>query len=427
MMTSTSLPADRTTPDRATLPSFAKTVAILSALMAFASISTDLYLPAMPTLGQSLGGSQGSVELTLSSFLIGFSLGQLFWGPIGDRYGRRAPILFGLVLFMIGSAGCALAGSVAQLIVWRIVQAAGACAGPVLARAMARDLYGRDRAAQLLSTLMLVMGIAPLLGPLIGGQVLLIGSWRLIFWLLVVLGIAIFAAVLRLPESLPRERRSTIGLGAVLGNYWLMAKSRTIMGYAIASGCYYGGIYAYLAGTPTAYISYYHVAPQAYGLLFGLGIIGQMLLNLLNTRFVVRMGSDYMLRQGATLVGVSGVWAGVAATTGIGGLWGLVLPLFFFLSANGLFVANAMAGALAVNPDRSGAISAFVGAIQFGSGIFGSALVGWFADGTPRPMGVVIAVLGTASFIVTLRTIRQRRGSGDIIEAASLPHQATPV
>lgn len=427
MMASTSPSSDAATPDRATLPSLAKTVVILSALMAFASISTDLYLPAMPTLGQSLGGRDGSVELTLSSFLIGFSLAQLFWGPIGDRCGRRAPILFGLVLFMIGSAGCALAGSVGQLIVWRIVQAAGACAGPVLARAMARDLYGRDRAAQLLSTLMLVMGIAPLLGPLIGGQVLLIGSWRLIFWLLVVLGIAIFAAVLGLPESLPRERRSTIGLGAVLRNYWLMAKSRMIMGYAIASGCYYGGIYAYLAGTPAAYISYYHVAPQAYGLLFGLGIVGQMLLNLLNTRFVVRMGSDYMLRWGATLVGVSGVWAGVAATTGIGGLWGLVLPLFFFLSANGLFVANAMAGALAVNPDRSGAISAFVGSIQFGSGIFGSALVGWFADGTPRPMGIVIAMLGTASFIVTLRTIRQRRGSGDGIEAASRPHQATPV
>lgn len=421
------MPVTSSSIDGSNTPSFRKTVAILSALLAFASISTDLYLPAMPTLGRSLGGSQGSVELTLSSFLIGFSLGQLFWGPIGDRYGRRTPILFGLVLFMIGSAGCALASSVGQLIVWRIVQAAGACAGPVLARAMARDLYGRDRAAQLLSTLMLVMGIAPLLGPLIGGQVLLVGSWRLIFWLLVALGIVIFGAVLLLPESLPRERRTNIGVGTILGNYWLMARSQTVMGYAVASGCYYGGIYAYLAGTPSAYISYYHVAPQAYGFLFGLGIVGQMLLNFLNTRVVVRAGSDRMLRWGAALVGVSSLWTGVAAATGLGGLWGLVLPLFFFLSANGLFVANAMAGALAVNPDRAGAISAFVGAIQFGSGIFGSALVGWLADGTPRPMGLVIAVLGAASFIVTFFTTRRQSASAAASlggESASPPHQS---
>lgn len=412
-----------------TKPSFRKIVVILSALLAFASISTDIYLPAMPTLGHSLGGSEGSVELTLSSFLIGFSLGQLFWGPIGDRYGRRTPILFGLTLFMIGSAGCALAGSVEQLIIWRIIQAAGACAGPVLARAMARDLYGRDRAAQLLSTLMLVMGIAPLLGPLVGGQVLLVGSWRLIFWLLVIVGIAIFGAALLLPESLPRERRSNIGVRTILSNYWMMVKSRKVMGYAAASGCYYGGIYAYLAGTPAAYINYYHVAPQTYGFLFGLGIVGQMLLNLLNTRLVVRAGSDHMLRWGAALVGVSALWTGMAATTGTGGLWGLVVPLFFFLSANGLFVANAMAGALAVNPDRAGATSAFVGALQFGSGIVGSALVGWFADGTPGPMGLIIAALGTASFIVTFFATRRHPKSAAALidgEPDSPPHQSVP-
>ena len=203
-----------------------------------------------------------------------------------------------------------------------------------------------------------------------------------------------------------------------------MARTRKVMGYAVASGCYYGGIYAYLAGTPAAYISYYHVAPQAYGFLFGLGIVGQMLLNLLNTRLVVRVGSDRMLRWGAALVGLSGLWTGVAAATGFGGLWGLVLPLFFFLSANGLFIANAVAGALAVDPDRAGAISAFVGAIQFGSGILGSALVGWFADGTPRPMGLVIAALGAASFVVVMLTTRHRHGAdGPAGERASLPHQ----
>ncbi|MGI4731047.1 MAG: multidrug effflux MFS transporter, partial [Janthinobacterium lividum] len=360
-----------------------------------------------PTLGRALGGDQGSVELTLSGFLIGFSVGQLFWGPIGDRFGRRGPILAGLGLFMIGSAGCALASTVPQLIGWRIVQAAGACAGPVLARAVARDLYGRDRAAQLLSTLMLVMGVAPLLGPLVGGQILLVGSWRLVFWLLVVVGAAMVGAVLLLPESLPRERRSAEPLGQILRNYGSMVRSRPVMGYALASGCYYGGIYAYIAGTPFAYINYYHVAPQAYGLLFAAGVVGQMLLNFVNTRFVVRAGSDRMLRWGATLVGVSGVWTGIAAATGVGGLIGLALPLFFFLAANGLFIANAVSGALSIHPEKAGATSAFVGFVQFGSGIVGSALVGWFADGTPRPMGLVIAVLGVASFAIAMATVRR--------------------
>jgi len=388
-------------------------VAILSSLMAFASISTDLYLPALPTLVHALGGSQGSVELTLSGFLVGFSIGQLFWGPISDRYGRRRPILAGLLLFMIGSVGCALAGSVGQLIVWRVVQAAGACAGPVLGRAIARDLYGRDRSAQLLSTLMLVMGIAPLLGPLIGGQILGFGSWRLIFWFLVAVGAAVAGAVLLLPETLPVERRSTAPLGTVIGNYAVMVRSPRIMGYAVASGFYYAGIYAYLAGTPFAYISYYHVPASAYGLLFGVGIVGQMLLAVLNTFFVMRLGSDRMLSWGAMLVAFSGVWTGVASWSGVGGLPGLVVPLFFFISANGLFTANAVAGALAVEPEQAGATSAFVGAIQFGSGVFGSAVVGWLADGTPRPMGLVIAIVGLGSLLATMFTIRRNEAAGN--------------
>jgi DHA1 family bicyclomycin/chloramphenicol resistance-like MFS transporter len=158
---------------------------ILSALMAFASISTDIYLPALPALAQAFHADPGRIQLTLSGFLVGFSLGQLLWGPIGDRYGRRIPIAIGIALFVIGSAGCALSGSAWQMTAWRVLQAVGACAGPVLARAMVRDLYARERSAQMLSTLMLVMGIAPLVGPIMGGQILAFWSWQGIFWVLV--------------------------------------------------------------------------------------------------------------------------------------------------------------------------------------------------------------------------------------------------
>jgi DHA1 family bicyclomycin/chloramphenicol resistance-like MFS transporter len=147
-------------------------LAVLSALMAFASISTDFYLPALPTMATALRAGAGTIELTIAGYLIGFSVGQLLWGPIGDRHGRRVPVAIGLVLFVLGSAGCALSGSAPAIIGWRVVQAVGACAGVVLTRAMVRDLYAGNRAAQMLSTLMTVMAIAPLLGPILGGQIL---------------------------------------------------------------------------------------------------------------------------------------------------------------------------------------------------------------------------------------------------------------
>ncbi len=159
-----------------------RVLAILSALMGFASISTDLYLPALPTMARALHSNAGSMALTISGYLIGFSLGQLVWGPLGDRYGRRLPVAVGIILFIVGSAGCALSDSAGGLIAWRAVQAIGACAGVVLARAMVRDLYAGNRAAQMMSTLMIVMAIAPLLGPLVGGQILVFASWRAILW-----------------------------------------------------------------------------------------------------------------------------------------------------------------------------------------------------------------------------------------------------
>lgn len=167
-------------------------LAVLSLLMGFASISTDLYLPAMPAMSRALGADSGMVELTISGYLIGFSLGQLLWGPISDRHGRRPSVAVGLVLFMIGSAGCALSGNALTLIAWRMVQAIGACASVALSRAMVRDLYDGNRAAQMLSTLITVMAIAPLVGPLVGGQIVALAGWRAIFWVLVGIGLVTF-------------------------------------------------------------------------------------------------------------------------------------------------------------------------------------------------------------------------------------------
>lgn len=375
----------------------------------FGPIATDIYLPAMPAMAHALGASHGSMELTLSGYLIGFSLGQLLWGPIGDSYGRRVPIAAGLVLFIIGSAGCALSATPAQLIGWRVVQAVGSCAAPVLARATVRDLFPQERAAQMLSTLITVMALAPLLGPIVGGQILAFGSWRVIFFLLVAIGIVALFTLLTIPESLPRDQRSGSGLRAVLVSYGELVRERPLLGYALTGAFFYGGAYAYIAGTPAAYITFYGVSPQLYGVLFALGVVGIMDTNMINTRAVPRFGSDRVLRWGAAGAAITGLWSALASAAGLGGLAGLVVPLFLFMAMSGLIVANSIAGALQAHPRRAGAASALVGAIHYGSGILTTAMVGWLADGTPAPMGWIMALGGVGAAITAWRMIGARK------------------
>jgi DHA1 family bicyclomycin/chloramphenicol resistance-like MFS transporter len=283
------------------------------------------------------------------------------------------------------------------MIGWRVVQAVGACAGVVLARAMVRDLFAGDRAAQMLSTLMTVMAVAPLLGPIVGGQILALAGWRAIFWTLVVVGFATLAALFTLPETLPRERRNPERLARAFARYADLLRHRSLLGYAGAGGFFYGGMFAYVAGTPFAYITYHHVPPQLYGVLFAAGIVGIMVTNLANARVVTRIGSDRLLRAGTAAAALAGVALAVTARTGWGGLAGLLVPLFVFIAATGLIVANSIVGALARSASRAGAVSALVGAVQYGSGMVGSGLVGAFADGTPWPMGWVIALAGIGS------------------------------
>jgi DHA1 family bicyclomycin/chloramphenicol resistance-like MFS transporter len=374
--------------------------------MGFASVSTDLYLPALPALTSAFHTDPAEVQLTLSAFLIGFSLGQLFWGPISDRYGRRIPIAIGMVLFMIGSAGCALSDTAWQMMGWRVVQAIGACAGPVLARAMVRDLYARERSAQMLSTLMTVMAIAPLIGPILGGQILAVWSWQGIFWSLVGFSLLVLAGVLSLPETLPPSRRNSQRLAEALVGYIKLARSPRLLGYAASGGFFFGGIYAYIAGTPFAYIDYYHVSPQAYGLLFGLSIAGIMATNLVNSRLVMRLGSDRIFRVGTAIAALAGIAVALAARFGWGGLTGLVVPLFFYISMAGFVVANSVAGALAAFPDRAGAASALVGAMHYGSGVLSAAMIGWFADGTPWAMGWIVGLGGIGAFLSAMLLVR---------------------
>ncbi|WP_446739607.1 Bcr/CflA family multidrug efflux MFS transporter [Pseudomonas sp. TH41] len=380
---------------------------ILSALLAFASISTDLFLPAMPIMAASLHADSGTMELTVSGYLAGFSVGQLFWGPFSDRFGRRLPVAMGLVLFIIGSTGCAFANSGTAMIAWRVVQALGACANVVLARAMVRDLYQGRQAAQKMSMLMTIMAIAPLAGPTVGGQILHLFSWQAIFWTLVLVGFATLASLMLLPETLPSERRSPTSPRAIMTRYGSLFRQRKFLGYIATGGFFYAGTFAYIAGSPFAYIDYYHVSPQWYGVLFAAGIVGLMLMNQANARLLNRFRSDTLMAVGALIAGVAGMILGISTWVDWGGLSLLVCGCFLFVSATGLVLANSITGALNCLPEFAGSASALAGALQYGSGIFGSALVAIFADGTPWPMGLVVAICGAgclASAICVLRT-----------------------
>lgn len=375
---------------------------ILSALMSFSSISTDMYLPALPTLVTDLHTDIARIELTISTFLIGFSLGQLFWGPISDRYGRRLPVAIGVLLFIVGSAGCAMSATASQILCWRIVQALGAGAGPVLARAMVRDLYSRERSAHMLSVLILMMAVAPLLGPLLGGQILHFWSWRAIFWVLAAVGFLTLFALRSLPETFANDMRSKAPLGEMLTAYVKVAVDRRLLVYAVSGGFYYGGCYAFIAGTPFAYIDYYHVSPRLFGLLFGGNIIGLMIVNLINTRLLKRLAADRIFRLGSWIAAASGVVLALNARFGWGGVPGLAIPIFCFMSVSGFIVANSVASALSAFPKQAGAASSLIGAMHYGSGIFSAAMLGFFADGTPWTMGWIVAIGGIGCLLTAL-------------------------
>jgi len=387
---------------RETQPIGAVFTVTLSALMAMTSLSVDIYLPAMPVMARAL---HGDVELTITAFLIGFAIAQLIWGPVSDAVGRRIPLIIGMILFSLGSIGCALSHSIGQIIFWRVFQAIGACTGPMLARAIVRDLFSGVKAAQMLSTLMIITAVAPILGPFIGGGIIKFLPWTVIFWFLSVAGLALLAAVYFLPETLRRERRAGFAPRVILGNYGALLRNGHFVRYVLCVATYYVSIYAFVAGSAFVYISYYGVSPQAYGWLFMINILGVTVMSAVNRRLVQRFSLDTLLKA-ATLIAVIGAFACLAvvrlqlAGLPAGGLAAYVLGLLLFFSMNGIIAAASTAAALEKAPHVAGSASALIGSLQYGSGIISSLLLALWGSATPWPMTVIIAVFGALSCLI---------------------------
>ncbi len=375
-------------------------LAILSMLMAFASLSTDIYLPAMPLMASEL---QGNIELTITGFLIGFALAQLVWGPISDAFGRRLPLFIGMGLFVIGSAGCALSTDIQQIVFWRVFQAFGACTGPMLARAMIRDSFTRIRAAQMRSTLLFIMAIAPIIGPLAGGQIIKLTSWHAIFWLLVVIGGLMFLSIFALPETLPPEKRIKISLAGIFHNYSSLLRNRVFMRFTLCLTFYYVAAYAFMTGSPFVYISFYGVDPQYYGWLFALNIVGVMMMSMVNRRLVSRHPLDRLLKIAVAVAALAALTLALVSKLQLGGIVAVVVTVFLFFSMNGVIAATSTTAALDTVPSLAGSASALIGALQYGSGIISSLLLACFHDGTPWTMAWIMLIFTLFSAVIILR------------------------
>lgn len=374
-------------------------ILILGALTAFAPLSIDMYLPAFPALETWYGASAGAVQATLALFFVGLALGQSVHGPLSDRLGRRRPLMIGIAIYVAASVGAVFAPDIETLAALRFIQAIGGCAGVVIARAMVRDLFDERDSARVFSMLMLVMGLAPILAPLIGGQILIHADWRTIFWVLAGFGTLCLAAVaLLLRESLPPEKRQRGGLMPVLRAYGRLLADPAFMGFAGASSLVMAGLFTYITGSPFVFITLYGVSPQEYGILFSLNAFGLIAASQVNVRLLRRFDGRTILKGALAANLVAALLLAGMTLAQPGDLLLVWVPLFLVLVSLGFVSANAMAAAMSRAGAHAGAASALIGVMQFALGAMASAALGLIADGTAAPMGLVIVALALAGF-----------------------------
>ena len=374
---------------------------MLGALTAFGPFSTDMYLPSFTALARDLAASEAAVQATLSAFLVGLAAGQLVLGPLSDRYGRRLPLLAGLVIYIAAAAGCALAPNIETLWVARFVQSLGVCCMIVISRATVRDFYSGTEGAHFLSTLMLVLGLAPVVGPPLGALILDAFGWRGIFWLHAGLGTAVLAAAaLVFPESLPVKRRARGGILRVLAGYVTLLRDRHYMAPTIAGDFVFAGLFAFLAGGPFILASVYGLTPQQFAFVFSFNAFGFLLGTQVNARLVRRYGPARMLTGALVIYCLAALVLLANTMTGMGGLAGIVVPLFVLFSTVGAAPANALALAQEHYPHMAGSATALFGSIQFGIGALAGIMVGLLHDGTAVPMAGIIVFAAAVSLAV---------------------------
>lgn len=380
---------------------------LLGLITAIGPFAIDSYLPALPTLGASLHASPAAVQMSLTVFFIVIGVCQLFYGPISDVFGRKPPIYAGLVIFAVGSIGCALAPTIEVLIAFRAMQAFGACAGMVVPRAIVRDLYTGHEAARLMSLLMLVMSVSPILAPLAGSLVISLWSWREVFAVLAVVAVlCLVMTVVQLPETHPAERRLGKTLGGAFSSYGGLLRDPVFMGLSLVCGFGLATFFVFIGSAPFVYIEHFGLTPIQFSLAFALNAASFFAMSQLTARLSARFGLAPLIR--GSVIGVAVVMSLLAITTLWSGNLALMMSLLFIgFGFLGLLLPAAGVLSMEDHGAVAGSASALLGAIQMITGAVCMSLVGVFADHTPAPMLVGIALCAVAALLTVLWTLRR--------------------
>ncbi len=364
---------------------------LLGFLAAVGPLSTDAYLPAFPTIENSLHGGAGSAQITLATWFAGLAVGQIVQGPLCDRFGRRAPLLLGTILFTLASTGCALSWSIASLSSFRFLAALGASASMVVPRAIVRDLRDGHEARRLMAQLILVMGAVPIVAPSIGGLLLIVANWRVIFWITVGYGVIAFALVWRLlPDTLAAELRIRVDFTTQITRYASILVDRSFITNVGIGGMALFALFAYLGGSPVAYVHQYGLTPAQYALAFSANAAVYIGSAQLGVPLAARFGVDGLLRGAATLFIFTSSLLLAVTVTGVGGLPALMGSIACNMVCMGILGPLAPVAALARHANHAGSASALLGTLQFLLGAIASWLVGQLDDGTARPLAILV-------------------------------------
>lgn len=387
-------------------------IALLGAVVALGPLTIDMYLPALPVIGTDLQTGSDHVQLTLASYFIGLALGQLIYGPASDRYGRKPPLLIGLAIYVLASLMCTLTSDVMMLVFWRFVQALGGAAGMVITRAIVRDRCDTQQAARAFSLLMLVMGVAPILAPLIGGWILALANWRWIFAVLAGYGALMFLLVLlAIEETIVTRNPLATRLAVIFRNFRHLLGQADFVGYTMSNGLAWAGMFAYITGSAFVFIEGFQLSAQQYAYIFGANAGGLILASQINVQLLKRFRLSFLLDRMMWLPCLTGVSLVILELLGWLNLIGLLVGLFLFIATLGLIGPNGVALAMHNQMKVAGSASALMGALQFTVATLTGATMSLFSSASPRPMLILMAVCGVLALLVYRWTVARMASS----------------
>ena len=371
----------------------------LGVLVALSALGMDMFLPAVPVIAQAFGAVPGAAQFSVTGYLLGLAVGQLVWGPVSDRFGRKPVLLAGLSLFLAAAVGGALADSVYTVGVLRIFQGVGMSSGPVVARSIVRDLYAREQAAHLLARMMVVFGFVPVFAPLIGAQALALQGWIAVFWVFAAIAVALlFAVGFALPETAPAARPS-IAPARVAASFALLFRDARFRASIATMLFAQMGIIAFVSSSALAMVQALKLTPGTFSVLFATVMLGQISGGFAGSRLVPRLGIERMVRTGAALVLAASIALAAFAFAGAAHWTAIVLPMLLYLFGCAFMIPNTTATALSPFPQMAGSASSLLGTLPFGLGALVSAALAAAFDGTTRPMALAIALFGFLAFI----------------------------